>query len=349
MTILAGYLGAGKTTLLNALLRESHEPLGVIINDFGSVNIDASLVAGHTALDGEVALHNGCICCTIRGDLLAALLRLRQRPRPPGHIIIEASGVSDPASIVRTFTDPRIADHVELAAVVGCVDPTSWSTLVGEDLQVATTQLRVCDIIVSTRQDIVEPQQLAATHELLETAAPRARVVSSSLQQAPVALILGAPKLWDDARLAAIRPGHAPHVHEVGHAHGHHHHGHAFETWTFDEDAPLCVYALRRTLGRLPPSVLRAKGFVHVAQDPEARLLVQIVGARAALHCAGSWAEPPRSQLVFLGHEGQLDRVELERLLQACRSDGRPSPGLHMEELVGYFNRLLRGAPGRLH
>ena len=139
VTILAGFLGAGKTTLLNALLRHTPEPLGVIVNDFGSVNIDAALVAGHTALDGEVALQNGCICCTIRGDLLAALLRLRRRENPPSHIIIEASGVSDPAAVARTFVDPRLSDQVELAAIVGCVDPTSVSDLLGSDRGLASS------------------------------------------------------------------------------------------------------------------------------------------------------------------------------------------------------------------
>ena len=352
VTILTGYLGAGKTTLLNALLRETHEPLGVIVNDFGAVNVDASLVAGHTTLDGEVSLQNGCICCTIRGDLLAALLRLRRRERPPGHVVIEASGVSDPASIIGTISTPRLSKHLALAAVVGCVDPTTFAGLTGGDADVASGQLRVCDLLVSTKQDVATPEELTATHERLASLAPGVRVVSSSRGQAPTALILNAASLWSEARVAAMRPQPDPHVHEAGHRlghhHHHHHHHHAYETWTFDAEDPLSVHALRRALARLPAAVFRAKGWVHVAEDPKTRLLVQVVGGRAELRCVGDWNDwnqRPRSQLVFLGREGALDPPALQRLLEACRSDGRPCAELHLEAVVGDFNRLLTGGP----
>jgi G3E family GTPase len=349
VTILAGFLGAGKTTLLNALLRHTPEPLGVIVNDFGSVNIDAALVAGHTALDGEVALQNGCICCTIRGDLLAALLRLRRRENPPSHIIIEASGVSDPAAVARTFVDPRLSDQVELAAIVGSTHPTSVSDLLGSDRGLASSQLRVCDIIVTTKYDVANDQELAATAEFVRIAAPRARVVASSLNAVPTALVLGTPNLWDEARLAGVpAEQEGAHVHEVGHAHGHHHHGHAFETWTFQEEKPLSIYGLRRALVALPTSVFRAKGFVQVAEDPNARLVVHVVGGRAELRPDGAWAGPPRTELVFLGRGGGLDANALRARFEGCIHDGRPAHEAHMEDMLGYFNRLLSTLPGHL-
>ena len=190
VTILTGFLGAGKTTLLNALLRETTEPLGVIVNDFGSVNVDAELVAGRSNVEGEIALQNGCICCTIRDDLLVALLRLVRRKNPPKHVVIECSGVSDPASVARTFVDPKLTDFVELAGVVACVDPISVACLSEEDWELASKQLQVCDFAVLTRADCTSDAQRGHARELVRTIAPGTRIVDSSLDESPTALLL---------------------------------------------------------------------------------------------------------------------------------------------------------------
>lgn len=358
VTVLAGFLGAGKTTLLNALLRDTPEPLGVIVNDFGSINVDATLVSGKANVENEVALQNGCICCTIRGDLLSALLSLTRRPDSPNHILIEASGVSDPAGIVRTFIDPRIAEHVELAAVVGCVDPCEFPALIEEDWTLASTQLRVCDFAVLTKADASTPEQRAAAAELIGRLAPRARLVDSSLEAPPTALLLGAQGLWDEARTASSSSdAEQPHVHEVSeqhdHAHHHHHHHHnvhAFETWTYRAEQPLSTYALRTALAKLPRQVFRAKGFVHAAEEPGARLLVHVVGGRAELRVEGEWGEDgPRTELVFLGREDSLPVEELRALLEGCQHDGRPAAEGFMDDMLGYFNRLLSGVPPQAH
>lgn len=349
VTILAGFLGAGKTTLLNALLRDTTEPLGVIVNDFGAVNVDAALVAGQASVEGEVALQNGCICCTIRGDLLDALLSLLRRADPPRHIVIETSGVSDPAAVARTVIDPRLPDALELAAIVGCVDPSTFAALVGEDWALATQQLRACDFVVLTKADATTEAERLGTQELVRTLAPRARLLEASLEHAPTALLLGTEVLWDRARTARALPAtEPPHVHEVGHAHDHHHHGgHAFESWTYRTERTLSIYALRRALIRLPREIFRAKGFVYAAEDPGVRLLVQVVGGRAELRAAGSWgASTPGTELVFLAREGAMPVEALQSLLDGCRHDGLPRGEAFMQEMLGYFNRLLGGIPG---
>jgi G3E family GTPase len=349
VTILAGYLGAGKTTLLNGLLRDTTEPLGVIVNDFGPVNVDAALVAGQTSVEGEVALQNGCICCTIRGDLLAALLSLLRRTDPPRHIVIETSGVSDPAAVARTFIDPRLADALELAAIVGCVDPSTFAALVGEDWALAAQQLRVCDFVELTKADATTEAERAGARALVHTLAPRARQIDGSLEHPPTELLLGTQVLWDRARAARSLPAtDPPHVHEVGHAHEHHHHGgHAFESWAYRTERTLSTYALRRALVRLPREIFRAKGFVYAAEDPGVRLLVQVVGGRAELRAEGSWGtSTPGTELVFLAREKTLPVEALQRMLDGCRHDGHPSGEAFMQEMLGYFNRLLSGLPG---
>lgn len=358
VTILSGFLGAGKTTLLNALLRDTTEPLGVIVNDFGSVNVDAQLVGSRATVQGEVALQNGCICCTIRGDLLDALWSLTHRPSPPSQILIETSGVSDPASVARTFLDPRIHDSVELAAIVVCVDPTEFTHLTEPERSLASDQVRMADFVVLTKGDLSTPDERLTADEHLRSIAPHARVVESSARRTPTDLILNLPRLWTGDRLEET-PARSVHVHEVGHAHDHDHgHGHdhdhdhgshgvhAYETWTFRTEQPLSIYALRRALRRLPPLVFRAKGFVHVAEDPSVRVLVQVVGRRAELATQEPWGErDPTTELVFLGPEGALVPDELQSLMDGCRANGvDPTEGF-MQDMVGYFNRLLSGVP----
>ncbi len=350
VSIIAGFLGAGKTTLLNTLLRETTEPLGVIVNDFGEVNIDAELVCGQTSVHGEVALHNGCICCTLRGDLLTAVLSLIRRPQPTRHIVIEASGISEPAAIARTFIDPRIADLVELSAVIGCVDPAELPTLVGQDWSLATTQLRACDFVVLTKSDASSQGERSVASALVRTLSPQARILESSFNEAPTAVLLGAAGLWTPGRIARARPANDPaHVHQAGeHAHGHHHdqHAHLFETWTYRTTDPLSAVALRSALERLPHAVVRAKGFVHIGEAPQAKLLVQVVGSRVEFrHHPNTWEGPPQTELVFLAREGRLEVRELEGTLDACRYDPR-APGKHyIDEMVGHFSRILDAAP----
>ena len=116
VTVIGGFLGAGKTTLLNHILSANHgRRVGVLVNDFGAINIDATLVVG---VDGDtVSLANGCICCSMRDDLVGACLALLARPERPDHLIVETSGVSDPVAIANTFLSPQLHQFLELDAI----------------------------------------------------------------------------------------------------------------------------------------------------------------------------------------------------------------------------------------
>src|SRR5271167_4484548 len=121
ITVLTGFLGAGKTTLLNRILTGNHGlRVGVLVNDFGSINIDAELVVG---VDNKtISLANGCVCCTIRDDLIESVLTLLARPEAVEYILLEASGVADPAGIFITFNDPNQRDRIRLDSVTCVVD-----------------------------------------------------------------------------------------------------------------------------------------------------------------------------------------------------------------------------------
>jgi G3E family GTPase len=125
ITLLTGFLGAGKTTLLNHILHADHGlRIAVLVNDFGAINIDAQLVVG-VAGDDVVNLANGCICCSIRGDLLREVLRLVDRDDPPEYIIIEPSGVSDPVAVAQTFLLPELRPVLRLDSIIAVVDASN--------------------------------------------------------------------------------------------------------------------------------------------------------------------------------------------------------------------------------
>ena len=134
VTVLTGFLGAGKTTLLNRILNGDHGlRIAVLVNDFGAINIDSDLVVGVESNDDIISLANGCVCCNIRDDLLAAVHGVIERTDQPEYIVLEASGVAEPSGIVSTFTDPGLRDRIRLDSIMRVVDvaPTlgSWRSV----------------------------------------------------------------------------------------------------------------------------------------------------------------------------------------------------------------------------
>ena len=351
VTILGGFLGAGKTTLLNAILRQADRRFAVIVNDFGAVNIDARLVADIEGTEGEVALSNGCICCSIRGDLLAAVFRLCERPQPPEHILIETSGVSDPGAIASTFAQPGVDELVRLNAIVVAVDPESFPDLMGSDRRLARRQVATADLVVLTKDDLVSAARRSQVKTLVREDVPHARVVRSSRDCAPVELIVGTIEASALQRHRQLRADDVldVHVHDAAgppsgdHAHAHDH-TLVYSTWCFRSDAPLSPRRLRKALQQLPPDVFRIKGIVELTNRPGDRAILQVVGRRAELYLDEPWGDvTPHSEIVVIGKEGSLDPQRLRALFDDCvrsRDDG--SEGF-FGEMLGYFSRLLGG------
>ena len=329
LTLLAGFLGAGKTTLLNALVRAEHGVrVGVIVNDFGQINIDAELVA---STDGDtVTLANGCICCTIRDDLLLTLFRLLHRDDAPEHVIIECSGVSDPAAVLRGFEEARLYDIVDIDAVVVVVDAEQMMTLEFRDEPLALHQLAVADLVVLNKVDLVDDAQLEVVEAKVLKTVPGVRVLHSVRGQVPFDLLLGIGK-FDPSR-------HLPdaadvHVHETGHSapdpdhdHGHDDHDAVYSTWSFTSDRPLQPDRVRAALDALPVGVYRAKGILHVQGEPNRRVVVQVVGRRIEVELGEHWdGAPKRSKLVTIGLRDGVDPVALEDAFRACEVQETPS------------------------
>jgi G3E family GTPase len=360
VTVVGGWLGAGKTTLLNHLLRcQSSEGegrrLGVIVNDFGAINVDADLIVG--VAGDMVQLGNGCVCCTIQGDLVEALERLLDGPEPPDHVIIETSGVSDPRRVAATLEQWARRDLAAIDAVVVVVDVEQHLQLGRRERIVAGGQIAAADILVLNKVDLVDEPTLDALEAKLRHKSRGRRVLRAERGRVAPALVLGVAA-FDPARPCALDSIDV-HVHETGEPHAHEHHAHAshahahplaaadhgaeFWTWSFRSERPLSARRLRRAVDELPPQVVRAKGTVHLAAYPEQRAVMHVVGRRAELCLDVPWGDQaPSTGLVLIGAGEPLPPQHLEQLFRACEIEpGQGRAGRGVKEWMRWMRRVL--------
>lgn len=313
VTVIGGFLGAGKTTLLNALISGgAGRRLGVLVNDFGAINIDADLVVG---VDGDmVSLGGGCICCSIREDLASSIVAMLSRDDAPEHLVIEASGVSDPAAVARAIAGPQLQGLAALDGVVVVVDAESHLEAGFRERVVIGGQLKAADIVVLSKADLLDPEQLDTVETKVRKAVPRARVVAARHGDVPAELLLGF------GAKAVPEPGELPvTVHHAGGDTPEPDHTAAFTTWSYTTDVPLSSKRLKRVINALPPTVFRVKGVVQVARERVRRAVLHVVGRRAELELGAPWGDAtPQSKLVFIGAPGSVDHVSLEGMLRGC-------------------------------
>jgi G3E family GTPase len=321
VTILAGFLGAGKTTMLNHILSAKHGcKIGVLVNDFGSINVDAELISDiDEGLDGTtmMTLANGCACCSIRTDLMQAVLKLATKTNPPEHIVIEASGVADPKGVYDSFLEREIRNLVLVDGVITVVDAEHALGLEDSEAKLARTQLEGCDLVVLNKVDLVDTDALSKVEGWIRSikSAPIFHATYGSL---PIEVMLGISRPHDYAAIDALssRP-----------ALGHHHHDVSlFETWSYQSREPLSLNILQQLLSHLPTTLFRAKGFVYAADKPNTRLLLQLVGRRAVVSENRPWGKTlPQTRLVFIARSNTCDFDAIQRALQSCEVKGSTS------------------------
>jgi G3E family GTPase len=294
LTLIGGFLGAGKTTVLNQLLSGDHGlRLAVIVNDFGSVNIDASLIR---AEDNEmIGLENGCVCCSSSGQLGDALDRMTGLVDVPDAIVIEASGVADPQSVAYVAMANR---GVQLDGVVTVVDSETLLERAGDARlgDLVTRQIAAADVVLLNKMDLVTDERRATVRDWVRNHAPEARIVQGEYGQVPIALVLGV----GESRLEA-----QPDTDE----HPGHRHDEQLDTWTFSSGTPLDRTSFLRVIETLPETVIRAKGILQMTDDPEHRVIFQLVGKRWEFTQGEGWAdEAPQSSLVLIGLPGSIPK-----------------------------------------
>lgn len=313
VTLLTGFLGAGKTTLLRRILEDPRGVrYGVLVNDFGAINIDAELVVS-TGAD-QVSLANGCVCCTIRDDLVAAVERLLALDPAPEHLLVETSGVSRPIAVIDALLDPALGGRVAIDGVFCLVDGAGFGTLDYAATELAIEQASAADVVVLNKCDIASPNDLAAAEATLRGVLPAMRLLPTRFAEVPREVLFG---FEGEDRPARPRERHG---HGAGEGHDHaHDHGAEFESWSWRSEAPLDRDAFRAALRRLPPTVLRAKGVVVFADRPEERAVFQLVGRRHSVETAEGVA-PGASTVVAIARAGALDAAALDALFDSCRA-----------------------------
>jgi len=296
--LVTGFLGAGKTTLVNHVLANADgRRIAAVVNDFGAINIDAELIAG--ASDGVVSLPNGCICCSLEGDLLRTLAAILRRTPRPDAILIETSGVADPADIVRNLMDPVIWREAPLETVLCVVDATGADALDDALLQ---SQVRVADLIALSKLDLTNAAERDRIRAALSGINPRSVVVEAAHGQVPIELLFPAVP---ESPPAARDPG-RPHPKSD-----------RFETMTWTSDRPISLARLQAAIERLAPKIVRAKGFFETVEHPGRQMLLQFAGGRATLAPAGTpAAEMPRVRIVFIVEIGALSLVEIGKAME---------------------------------
>jgi G3E family GTPase len=326
ITILTGFLGAGKTTLLNRILTGDHGlRVGVLVNDFGSINIDAELVVG---VDGNmISLANGCVCCQIRDDLIESVDALLARPETVEYILLEASGVADPAGIFVTFNDPNLRNRIRLDSVTCVIDVDQvfahpeYPPLMDLKLR----QVGFADMVILNKVDLAGPEKVEKVRDWLDDHFNRLRIVETNYCEVPFEILLGVGR-FDPVRAGLNLRAFAhrctdPTCHDDTHRHDHHAQDHSkvFGTWSYETDQPLALEALRETMRKLPGSIYRAKGVVYSTDAPQRRAVLQVVGRRVDISIEDEWGlRTPRTQIVAIGAAGHIDSSLLEKTFTSC-------------------------------
>tara|TARA_R100000027_G_scaffold5591_1_gene4616 strand:- start:44585 stop:45673 length:1089 start_codon:yes stop_codon:yes gene_type:complete len=330
VTLLTGFLGSGKTTLLNRILNGDHGlRIGVLINDFGAINIDAELVDG--VEENTINLTNGCVCCEIRDDLILSMEKMLTGEKVIDYVLLEASGVSDPESIVMTFLDKKYEKLLRLDSITCLVDAEAVFTH-GDDTELSTLKMRqiaFADMVVLNKIDLVGPDHIEVIKEWIGHYLDRIRIVEATRCDVPLEILLAVGR-FDPAHTISQINFSPDETHNHSHIHSHDHgndHGHShtsarqtFKTWSFETDQPFSHEALGKMVRReLPASIYRCKGIVYVADAPKKRHSLQAVGRRTELTPLDDWGDRrPCSQIVAIGSE--IDEDALIEQFKACQT-----------------------------
>jgi G3E family GTPase len=338
VTVVTGFLGAGKTTLLNRILTEQHgKKYAVIVNEFGEIGIDNDLIVG---ADEEVfEMNNGCVCCTVRGDLIRVIEGLMKRKGRFDAILVETTGLAKPAPVAQTFfVDEDVKKKTQLDAIVTVADALNLPKRL-EDSEEAVEQIAFADVVLLNKTDLVSKDELATIERRIRALNPTARIHRMTRGDIALDKIMGLAA-FDLNRVTEIDPHFLPdhdcdtacdhhHDHDHHDHDHHHHHDHAHDhvaaagitSVSLSTDKLINPEKLLPWLNTYTqergPDLLRLKGIVAFPDEPK-RFVLQGVHMILEGDTQREWREdePRVSRLVFIGKN--LDRAELESSFAAC-------------------------------
>ena len=314
VTVLTGFLGAGKTTLLNRILTEQHgRRYAVIVNEFGEEGIDNDLVVD---ADEEVfEMNNGCICCTVRGDLIRILGGLMKRADQLDAIIVETTGLADPAPVAQTFfMDQDVADRTKLDAIVTVADAVHLSAQLGEHHE-AEEQIAFADVVLLNKTDLVDRGSLEEVETRIRKINPYTKIIRTAHCEAPLENILGLDAFSLD-RVLEVEPDFLDSDHD-------HEHDDDVTSVSFVSDTPLDLDKFEIWFGNLlrthGQDILRSKGIIEFSGLDE-RYVFQGVHMLMDASPMGAWPDgkPRNSRMVFIGRN--LETMNLMEGFEGCKA-----------------------------
>ncbi|EHL95546.1 CobW/P47K family protein [Acetobacteraceae bacterium AT-5844] len=312
VTVLTGYLGAGKTTLLNRILSEEHgKKYAVVINEFGELGVDNDLVID---ADEEVfEMNNGCICCTVRGDLVRILSSLMKRRQKFDGIIVETTGLADPAPVAQTFyMDEDVKRATRLDAIVTLVDAKNLAARL-DDSKEAASQIAFADIVVLNKMDLVTEEEAAEVERRIRAINPYAEIRRATKSEVPIEAVMGR-EAFKLERILEREP-------EFLSGEDNHSHNEDIMSLSFEVDQPLDEGKFNQWIGELlqvkGQDLLRTKG-VLAFEGQDDRFAFQAVHMIADGDYIGPWPEGAarKSKIVFIGRD--LNRPRLRRGFEGC-------------------------------
>ena len=312
VTVLTGFLGAGKTTLLNRILTERHgKKYAVVVNEFGEEGIDNDLVVD---ADEEVfEMNNGCICCTVRGDLIRILSGLMKRADQLDAIIVETTGLADPAPVAQTFfVDEDVADRTKLDAIVTVADAVHLDAQLGEHHE-AEEQIAFADVVLLNKTDLIESENLESVETRIRKINPYAKIIRTARCDAPLDEVVGLNAFSLD-RVLEVEPDFLDSDHD-------HEHDDDITSVSFVSETPLDFEKFQSWFGKVLQTrgqdILRSKGILDFDGLDE-RYVFQGVHMLMDGSPMGEWPEdkPKSSRVVFIGRD--IENMGLKEGFEAC-------------------------------
>ena len=322
-TILTGFLGSGKTTLLNRILQENHGyKIAVIENEFGQENIDNEILV-HNSNEQIIEMNNGCICCTVRGDLIVALSNLIQQKNEGklnfDRVIIETTGLANPGPVAQTFfVDEEVGSYYMLDAVVTMVDARHAMQQLNEHEE-AQRQVGFADKIILSKTDLVDAEQVSELRQRLVRMNPRATISTADFGQVAISEVMDLKGFNLNAKLELdpdflqaeqeeehVHDEHCGHDHHNEHNHHHAHHSDDIAAFVFKSDRPFNTGKLDEFLGGLVqvfgPRMLRYKG-VLLMDGADRKVIFQGVHQIMGTDVGAKWGDDElrESKMVFIG------------------------------------------------
>lgn len=313
VTVLTGFLGAGKTTLLNRILTERHgKKYAVVVNEFGEEGIDNDLVVD---ADEEVfEMNNGCICCTVRGDLIRILSGLMKRADQLDAIIVETTGLADPAPVAQTFfVDEDVAERTKLDAIVTVADAVHLDAQLGEHHE-AEEQIAFADVVLLNKTDLIQSENLESVETRIRKINPYAKIIRTARCDAPLEEVVGLNAFSLD-RVLEVEPDFLESDHD-------HEHDDDITSVSFVSETPLDFEKFQSWFGKVLQTrgqdILRSKGILDF-EGLDERYVFQGVHMLMDGSPMGGWPKdkPKNSRVVFIGRD--IENMGLKEGFEACK------------------------------